>query len=296
MAKDNKIRNVTVKQDDGTEIKITVKRPAGRAMADAQRVSAKVWTDCVRDKIMTKKELNNFLYSNGIWDKKKDLEQVIISEQIQEMEKQLYTGGDKSKEMKASDAKDLAIQMRIKRIELRDLIAEKMELEQNTAEAIADNAKFDFLVARSTFFENGETVYKDVEDYEANADSPIGSAAANALAEMLYALDKNFEANLPENKFLTSQHMVNEELSLVDDEGHTVDTKGRRINEFGHYLNDEGQRTDLDGNLLDEEGNYIPSVTYIDDIHENTAIDEEEVTKPKPKRAKKKVATSKSSS
>tara|TARA_B100001778_G_scaffold258299_2_gene218542 strand:+ start:4738 stop:5628 length:891 start_codon:yes stop_codon:yes gene_type:complete len=295
MAKDNKIRNVTVKQDDGTEIKITVKRPAGRAMADAQRVSAKVWTDCVRDKIMTKKELNNFLYSNGIWDKKKDLEQVIISEQIQEMEKQLYTGGDKSKEMKASDAKDLAIQMRIKRIELRDLIAEKMELEQNTAEAIADNAKFDFLVARSTFFENGETVYKDVEDYEANADSPIGSAAASALAEMLYALDKNFEANLPENKFLTSQHMVNEELSLVDDEGNTVDTKGRRINEFGHYLNDKGQRTDLDGNLLDEEGNYIPSVTYIDDIHENTAIDEEEATKPKPKRAKKKVATSKSS-
>jgi len=296
MAKDNKIRNVTVKQDDGTEIKITVKRPAGRAMADAQRVSAKVWTDCVRDKIMTKKELNNFLYSNGIWDKKKDLEQVIVSEQIQEMEKQLYTGGDKGKEMKASDAKDLAIQMRIKRIELRDLIAEKMELEQNTAEAIADNAKFDFLVARSTFFENGETVYKDVEDYEANADSPIGSAAASALAEMLYALDKNFEANLPENKFLTSQHMVNEELSLVDDEGHTVDTKGRRINEFGHYLNDEGQRIDIDGNLLDEEGNYIPSVTYIDDIHENTAIDEEEVTKPKPKRAKKKVATSKSSS
>lgn len=294
MAKDNKVRNVTVEQDDGSEVKITVKRPAGRVMADAQRVSAKVWTDCVRDKIMTKKELNNFLYENGIWDKKKDLEQVLISDQIQELEKQLYTGGDKGKEMKASEAKDLAIQMRVKRIELRDLIAEKMELEQNTAEAIADNAKFDYLVSRSTFFENGDPVYKNVEDYEANADSPIGSAAATALAEMLYALDKNFEANLPENKFLASQNMVNEELSLVDDEGHTVDTKGRRINEFGHYLNDEGQRTDVDGNLLDEEGNYIPSVTYIDDIHENTA--DAEVTKPKPKRAKKKVTTSKSSS
>ena len=36
------------------------------------------------------------------------------------------------------------MQMKKKRIELRDHIARRLELEGNTAEALSDNAKFDF--------------------------------------------------------------------------------------------------------------------------------------------------------
>ncbi len=291
MSKDNKI-NLEVEMEDGTKKKVFIRKPSGKVLADSQRVSAKVWTDCVREKIMTKQELKNFMYENNIWNRAKDLEQVVLSEDIQNLEKKLYTGGGE-KQMKASEAKNIAIEMRVQRMKLRDLIAQKMELEQNTAEALADNAKFDFIVSRSTFYENGDPVYKDVEDYSINSDGPIAYAAATAMAELMYSLDKNFEANLPENKFLKDQHLVNDDLSLIDNDGNMVDTEGRRINELGHYINDEGKRTDLDGNLLDDDGNYVPSVTYIDDIHEETAKAE---SKPKPKRTRKKATPAKPSS
>jgi len=262
----DKAIEVKVKDGDGEKtVKIIVKRPQSAVMSQAQRVSAKAWTDCVRDGIMTKKELAKFMKEQGIWDKGKDVEQDKISAEIIALEKQLYVGESKNAKIKASEAKNIAIEMRKKRNELRELIAEKMALEQNTAEAISDNARFEFLVANCAFYENGNKVYNSVDEYLEKSDSEVAFAAATALAQMMYSIDKDFEANLPENKFLKQYHFVNDDLSLVNEKGETVDLEGRRINNLGQYINDEGQRTDKDGNVLDENGNYVPSVVYVDD-------------------------------
>jgi hypothetical protein len=262
----DKVVEVKVKDGEGEKtVKIVVKRPQSAVMSQAQRVSAKAWTDCVRDGIMTKKELSKFMKEQGIWDKGKDVEQDKISADIIALEKKLYVGDSKNAKVKASEAKNIAIDMRKKRNELRELIAEKMALEQNTAEAISDNARFEFLVANCAFYENGNKVYNSIDEYTEQSDSEIAFAAATALAQMMYSIDKDFEANLPENKFLKQYHFVNDDLSLVNEKGETVDLEGRRINNLGQYINDEGQRTDKDGNVLDEQGNYIPSVVYVDD-------------------------------
>tara|TARA_Y100000385_G_scaffold251545_1_gene274363 strand:+ start:44755 stop:45642 length:888 start_codon:yes stop_codon:yes gene_type:complete len=276
-------RFVEVEQEDGTTTKIYVKRPSSRTLTEAQRIYSQVWTDCVRDKIMTKQELQNFMYEQNIWNAQKDIKQVSLSANIQSLEKKLYVGNKGQKTMKASEAKKIAIEMRIERAKLRDLISEKMALEQNTAEALADNARFDVIVAKSTFYENGDRVYNNLEDYNENADSATAYAAATGLAELMYSLDKDFEKNLPENQFLSNQGFVNDDLSLVNRDGDTVDTEGRRINDLGYYINDEGQRTDIEGNLLDDNGNYIPSVKYVED--------EEEAPTPKKKTVAKKKAT-----
>jgi hypothetical protein len=139
-------------------------------------------------------------------------------------------------------------------------------MESNTAEALSDNTRFDFLVANCTFDENGQNkVYNSLDDYLEKSDDDVAFAAATALAELMYSIDKDVEANLPENRFLSKFKYVNDDLSLVDKEGHRVDSKGRRVDDDGYYINDENQRVDLEGNLLDEEGNYVPSVTYTDD-------------------------------
>ena len=271
--------DVTVK-NDGQEsvVKIVVKKPTNVIISQAQRVRAKAWTDCVRDGIMTKKELHKFMENNGIWDDEKDNKQKRIVEEISRLEKELYVSG-KGGKLKASDGKNIAVEMRRKRIELREHIGEKMSLEQNTAESLADNAQFDFLVANCTYYENGQKVYSDVDDYSTKSDSEIAFAAASALAQMMYAIDKDFEANLPENKFLKMFKFVNNDLSLVNEKGETVDTEGRRIDQFGYYINDEGKRVDRDGNLLDENGNYIPTITYLDEkgkkISANDSSDKE---------------------
>jgi len=266
---------------DNQKVSLVIKKPNNAIMSQAQRVGAKAWTDCVREGIMTKKELEKFMKEQGIWDDGKDEEQKKIVKDISDLEKKLFvSGADKTSKLRASEGKEIAIEMRVKRNELRDLIAERMSLEQNTAESISDNSRFDFLVASCTFYENGNKVYNSLEDYKERADGEIGFAAATALASMLYAVDKDFEAKLPENKFLKMFHFVNEDLSLVNTSGETVDLEGRRIDKQGYFLNAEGNRVDKEGNVLDEFGNYVPQVTYVDD--KNNVIEPESSATPEP--------------
>jgi len=280
MSKDKeKIVEVDV---DGNKVKIMVKKPNNVILSQAQRVGAKAWTDCVRDGIMTKKELEKFMKEQGIWDDGKDKEQKALVEEIASLEKKLFIGSQGHTKLKASEGKEIAIKMRMKRAELRDLIAERISLEQNTAESISDNSRFDYLVANCAFYENGQKVYNSLEEYQSRADVEPAFTAASTLAGMLYSVDRDFEAKLPENKFLKMFNYVNEDLSLVNKEGETVDLEGRRIDKNGFYLNEEGKRVDKDGNLLDESGNYVPTVEYITD-EDNSSEDGKKKEKRKRK-------------
>lgn len=268
MSKD-KEKKVEVKVGEGDEAKtisITVKKPGNQLLSRAQRIAAKAWNECVSDGIMTKKELQKFMEKHDIWNTEKEKEEKDKIKEITDFEKKLYLKDGKAKKMKLSEAKDIAIKMRIARAELRDLIAERIGMESNTAEALSDNTRFDFLVANCTFDENGQNkVYNSLDEYLDQSDDEVAFSAATALAQLMYSIDKDVEANLPENRFLSKFKYVNDDLSLVDSDGNRVDAKGKRVDESGYYINDEGHRTDVDGNPLDDEGNYIPSVTYTDD-------------------------------
>jgi len=282
-----KLIDVVIEKGDKEEtVKVLVKRPNSSMISQAQRVAAKAWTDCVRDGIMTKKELEKFMKQQGIWDEGKDEVQKKVVQEISDLERKLYVSGNAGKKLKASEGKNIAIQMRIKRNELRDLISERMSLEQNTAESLSDNVRFDYLVANCAFYENGQKVYNDLEDYKNKSDDQMAFSVASALAGMMYSVDKDFEAKLPENKFLKMFHFVNDDLSLVNSEGDTVDTDGKRIDKNGYWLNDKSQRVDRDGNILDENGNYIPDVTYLDDDNKEIKLKTEEEPAKTPKKKK----------
>ena len=292
MAKNKRSLEQEVTVDvDGKKVKIVVRRPGNRVSNEAQRKGALVWTQCVREGVMTKKELTNYMKERGIWDTEKESEEQILVTKIGDLEKELYLG-TKAGKIKASKGKDLAIQMRVKRGELRDLLSERVGLEGNTAESLSDNARFDYMVANCTYYDNGERVYKDLDDYEQRAEDEIAFEAATTLAEMIYVVDKDFEKKLPENKFLSKFEYVNEKLNLVNKEGVTVDTNGKRINDEGHYLNEDGKRVDVDGHLLDEDGTYVPQVTYLDDNgkpirDKKTTKSTSKIEEPEPKKEDK---------
>ena len=280
MAKE-KQKTVEVTLDGGKKVKVVVRKPTNRVSGEAQRIGAKVWTDCIRDGIMTKKELEVVMKSNGMWDKSKQESQAAIIADLRELEKKLYLGKKGSK-MKLSQAKDIAFEMRKKRLELRDLLASKIELEGNTAESLSENAKFDYLVANCTFYEDGKNVYNSVEEYNDKSEDPIAFSAAATLAALMYSLDKDFEEKLPENQFLIKANLVNDDLALVNKDGNRVDTEGRLINNLGQYVDGDGNRVDIDGHPLDADGNYIPQLTY---THENgkavkLAVEPKEETVP----------------
>ncbi|MQF98272.1 MAG: hypothetical protein FI729_01905 [SAR202 cluster bacterium] len=278
MAKKETQKVIEIVLDDSNpdqKTKVLVKKPSNRVQSEAARIGALVWTKCIKDGVMTKQELDAFMKEKGIWGDDKEKRKEQIAQELSALEKRLYLGdkdgnvkrGGRKKRMKLSEAKTIALEMRTKRAELRDLLAEKITLETNTAESLSENAKFDYIVANCTFTEDGtRKIYASIEDYEKRAEDPIAFNAAATLAEMMYSVNKDFEAKLPENKFLSRFKLVNEDLSLVNKEGQTVDTKGNIINDLGHYLDAEGNRIDLNGNPLDEDGNYEFAIQFDDDL------------------------------
>ena len=91
MAKE-KQKTVEVTLDGGKKVKVVVRKPTNRVSGEAQRIGAKVWTDCIRDGIMTKKELEVVMKSNGMWDKSKQESQDAIIDDLRELEKKRYLG------------------------------------------------------------------------------------------------------------------------------------------------------------------------------------------------------------
>jgi len=277
-------RKVTVGSgDDKTEVEIYVVKPKNDVLKRAERYKSKTWNECIQDGILTKKELGVLMRERGIWDEKKDKEETAITEKILELEKQLYHGKN-GKKQKVSVGRDISIEIRKKRSELRDLITEKITLEENTADNLADNARFDYLVAHCTFNKDGTPFYKDFEEYNNTSADEVAFAAAEELGKLLYNLDQKWEKNLPENKFLDKFNLINEDLNLVDpnDPERLIDTKGNRIDKEGYYIDEEGNRVDVDGHSVTEDGTYAMEVEYENDLV---------VEKPKPKRAPRKKKT-----
>ena len=278
-----KIVDVTL--DNGDKVTIKVIKPTNRLNSRAQRIGATVWTQCIQDGVMTKQELMQLMENKGIWGKAEQNKQDEIQADIAGLEKQLFI--NKKKKIKVSEAKGIAMKMKEKRIELRDHIAKRLELEGNTAEALSDNAKFDFLVANCTLWENGNKVYNNLDEYQDSGDDSLAFTAAATLAEMIYAIDSEFEKALPENAFLRAAGIINDEMQYVDKDGNRVDSKGKKINDLGWYLDDDGNRVDVDGNPLNEDGTFVAQVSYIDDeTGEEVSIEaepeEEEETSQEP--------------
>lgn len=264
---------------DKAPVKIYVEKPNNEVVKGADRYRAKAWNECILDGIVTKKELSTLMKKRGIWSDKKEDEQEAISKEINQLEQKLYLECGK-RNSKRAEGKEIAIQIRRKRNELRQLISEKMGLEENTAEALADNSRFDYIVAHCTFHANGEKVYKDIDDYNSKSADEVAYTAASALAEMMYSIDSDFEKNLPENKWLKNRELVNDDLALVDDKGRRVDLEGRLINDEGYYIDEDGNRIDKEGNPLSEDGFY------------EEVDDEETDTKPKKRTTRKKTTDS----
>jgi len=251
--------------DDKKEIEIYVSRPNNETIRKADRLRTKTWNECVDDGIKTKQEILQTMKDKGVWNEKKDEEEKEITDKIMALEKKLYHG-EGGKKPKLSEGRELAIQIRRERIKLRTLISERIGLEENCAENLADNARFDFLVANCTYYADGRRVYANFDDYNSKSADEIAFTAASTLGQMMYNLDSKFEENLPENKFLKKFGLVDDDLSLIDpNEGYRIDTEGRRVNEEGYYIDEEGNRVDKDGNAITEEGTY-EMVEYENDL------------------------------
>ena len=281
------VRVVTSTDGEEQEVKVAVLRPKAKHLREAQLSYNRAFRDALESGALLRQKLEDHMREQGIWVDTKQKRYDEINETILAGEKKLAKGG-----ISLSEAKTLALDMRVARGELRELIAERTIMDGNTAEGQADNARFNALVSECIVSVDNNNVkrFDGVEEYDTVASEPWAVEAASELANMLYDLDPNYDNNLPENKFLKDYKFVDTELRLVNDEGHLVDTEGRLINEEGRFIayDDKGEIyfVDREGAALTEEGGYVVDFEpFLDDS--GNPVDEPE-TKEKTATATKK--------
>jgi len=242
--------NANVNNKDTTFL---VRSPSLQDQREATKIYNQTFSEALKARAVVRAKLDDILVEQGLWDATKQAQFTKYQSDILDGEKKLAKGG-----ISLSEAKNVALDMRKNRAELRDLIAVKTNLDTHTAEGQADNARFNYLVSVCTVYNDSkEQYFKNYEEYLNRSSDPVAILAAQNLAGMLYGLENDYEDKLPENKFLKQYKFVDDKLRLVNKEGKLVDEKGRYVDENGRFINEKGEFIDKDGNLVDLDGDYV---------------------------------------
>ncbi len=258
---------------DDAEVEMAVVRPNHRITQDATLVYNRSFRKAVEAGSPLKQKVEALLREQQLWDdtKQKKFEEVLKT--LVGNEKKLAEGG-----IKLSDAKKLAIDMRVARAEYHQLLNTRDTIERTTAESFAQQALLNHLVAACTVYgDSGKAYYKDSDDFLSRENDPVGYPASQAMGSIYFGLDDNFEAKLPVNKFLAKYKFVDAELHLIRKDGKKVDSFDRLVDAQGRLVNEAGELIDGEGSLLTEEGDYkVEFKEFIDDLNEVEAPKDDE--------------------
>jgi hypothetical protein len=273
-----KTKTFTVKINDQDK-EILVKTPSLNDQREAQKIYNQSFTDAIKSKSVVRAKLDDLLKDQGLWNDEKQAQFNLLQKEILEGEKRLAKGG-----FSLNEAKDLAISIKSKRDEIRELISVRTSLDNHSAEGQADNARFNYLVSVCVVYnDTKEAVFKDMEDYLNRSTEEVAILGAQNLANMLYGLDNDYESNLPENKFLKKYKFVDTDLRLIDKQGRLIDADGRLIDSEGRFIDDGGNFVDKFGNRVDKNGDYVVEAEPFLDENGKPIILEEETKNDQPK-------------
>lgn len=267
---DNK-RSFTVKVGD-KDVTFDVRRPNHKVKTKSDLVYARALKEATDEKVPVQAAMERTMQEQGLWTDEKRTKFEECHKRLLEAEKKLLAGGNAG--LTKSAARQLALEMRRDRIELRLLTAERNQLFQHTAEAIAEQARFNYYVSACTVYEkDGKPYFKSVDDYLARCDEndPVAPKAAEAVSNLLYGLEeqKKFVQTLPENRFLEKYGFANKEGHLIDSQGRLINADNRLVNKDGELINEQGELVDETGNLIAANGE--PKVEFSEFLDEPDA-------------------------
>jgi hypothetical protein len=302
--------------NDGNTVKVLLKTAGPQEYRDSQIEYNKAFRKALDSGALLRQKLTDFMEDQGIWNEAKQKQNDEFVAEINAKETILKSGG-----IKLSEAREIALELRGLRFRFREFLAERNQLDQNSVEGQADNARFSELVRLCMLNPNTKQPYfQSQKDYDSNADQPWVVQASGELANMIYGLDPDYDNRLTENKFLKEFEFVNDDLRLVNEAGHLISVDGDLIDEDGryvayrtpeaekeqdleqrYYVNKSGEEVikieESDGEVswvtkdkavrkpfLDDEGNEIITAKK-EDVEK-----EEDLVAEKPKRTRKKAS------
>lgn len=274
-----KAKTFKIKIQDN-EVEFLVKTPSINDQREAQKIYNQAFTDAIKSKCVVRAKMDDLLEEQGLWNQDKQIKFNKLQQDILDSERKLAKGGISLKE-----ARNIAIQMKRDRDEIRSLIAVRTSLDNHSAEGQADNARFNYLVSVCLVYNNVEKqpYFNNMEDYLNRSNEEVAIVAAQHLASMLYGLDNDYELNLPENKFLKKYKFIDDKLRYINKEGKLTDADGRLVDENGRYVDEQGNFVDKFGNRVDKDGEYVVETQpFLDDDGQPVVLDEDKKDEPTP--------------
>lgn len=252
---------------DGVEKEVLAQRPTYAQHREAAKIYNAAFQDAVKNKAILRAKLEEYIRDQGVWDDEKQAKVVNIGRSIQDAEKALAKGG-----ISLARAKEIALKLREDRMKLLDAVAEKNVLDEHTAEAQADQEKFNYFVSCCVVYnDTKKPVFADLADFLNNQTKPYAIECANKVAQLMYGIKSDYFETLPERQFLVKYGFMDQQGYLVDKQGRKVNLEGRLINEEGELINEAGQVVDRDGNVIEKEPEFTP---FLDDEGNPVLLDE----------------------
>lgn len=270
-------KRFTTKDKDGKEIELVVSTPTTKQSLEAEKVYKKAFRQALEEGAMLRKKLNMYMIDQGIWTDKQEKEYVDVIKEINLLDYQLNKGKNtEGEKLKISEAKEMALSLRDKREEFKDLISERQNLDHLTAEGQADAEKFSYLVFVCTKdFLSQKPFYTDFDDYQEKSNDQASVDAAKHVGELVYEIDPEYENSLTENRFLKRFNFVDDKNQLIDKDGRPIDRDGNRLDEFGYILNEDGKRININELPILEKHDNVEKAEFEDDLGVLTIKEEE---------------------
>lgn len=258
------------KDQNSTSISLDVRKPTSVERNTANMKRARAWHEAVESKVIMRDKLDFLLRDDSVWGETRQNKFTTLKKTIRENEIKLLS--EKGSGLTKVDLKVLAIATIKLRNELISLSTQRNSIDNNTAESIANQTEFNYLISFCTVYNSGvyagKPYFTSYDNFVERQNEQVAIDASNKLYELLYEdapEEKIVEEDSTEIKFLKKYHFIDESGRLINKEGKLIDESGRLINEDGRYIDTNGDFIDFDGNKVDEKGNFVVTEVPFDE-------------------------------
>lgn len=276
------ITKFTANKEDGTEVELFIKKPGYKEQIAAEKEYKKAFRKALEEGAMLRKRLHQYMIDQKTWDDSKEKEYQDSLKRINSLDYQLNRGKDlEGNKLPLSRAKEMAFELQDARVHFRNLISERQELDNMTAEGQADTERFSYYVYLCTYdYLTQKPYFSSLEEYVNSGNDPVAVKAAEYTGNVIYGIDDDYEDSLTENKFLKRFRFADNQNRLIDKEGNFIDREGNTVDEEGYILQ-EGHRVNINNLPVLSEDENVDVAEFEDDLGVITVETEES---PKKKR------------
>lgn len=201
-----------------------VRKPNSINKAEARRVYNRAFNEAIANKAMLREEIINLCKARGIWSSQKEAEFAEVRKRVEDAEKILEEGG-----IELEKAREVALALRVDRIELLVKNANLSDLFEHSAEKQAEFAETQYLMSVCICQKNGHPVCKDLNDFINRYDEEVIVQGIAKYNDLIYGSNTEYYKELPEIKFLIEYGFMDQDLNLIDENGNKIEVEADKV-------------------------------------------------------------------